>query len=129
MIQDLQLLQTAAYKQSLTQCIHCGLCLQACPTYLVFGTEMDSPRGRIALMRAASDSLISPEEFKDGLSQHIMLCLACRSCETACPSGVQYSVLIEEACIVVEHNRTPALAERILRWVGTSQLMSRTRIA
>jgi glycolate oxidase iron-sulfur subunit len=123
MIQDIQLLQSEEYQKKLTQCIHCGLCLQACPTYAVFGTEMDAPRGRISLMRAASQGRIGLEDFKDAFSRHIMLCLACRACETACPSGVQYGALVETARIVVEHNRQPGFIERGLRWFGTQQLM------
>lgn len=124
MIQDLELLRTPEYKKKLNQCIHCGLCLQACPTYSVFGTEMDAPRGRIALMRAASEGKIELEEFTGVFNHHIQLCLACRSCETACPSGVQYGSLVEQARIVVEHNRKPGVAERFLRWVGTKKLMT-----
>ena len=124
MIQDLDALRTTDYQKKLSQCIHCGLCLQACPTYAVFGVEMDSPRGRIALMKAASEGRIAPDEFKDAFTRHIMLCLACRACETACPSGVQYGALVEEARIVVEHNRRIGWAERFLRWVGTQQLMT-----
>ena len=123
MIQDIELLQTEAYRNKLAQCIHCGLCLQACPTYAVFGTEMDAPRGRIAMMRAVSQERISFEDFQTAFIPHISLCLACRSCETACPSGVLYGTLVETARIVIEHNRTPGLAERFLRWLGTHQLM------
>ncbi|MEI2776456.1 MAG: (Fe-S)-binding protein [Tetrasphaera sp.] len=71
----------------LDQCIHCGLCLSACPTYAVNQLEMDSPRGRIALMRGAADGRIGLE---GAFQAHIDLCLGCRACETACPSGVQY---------------------------------------
>ncbi len=123
MIQDLRLLQTEDYRRKLAQCIHCGLCLQACPTYLVFGTEMDSPRGRITLMHLVSEGLVAPEDFRQVFSRHISLCLACRSCETACPSGVQYGALVEQARIVVERNRKPGFAERFLRWIGTRQIM------
>lgn len=123
MIRDLDLLQTADYQKKLAQCIHCGLCLQACPTYNVFGTEMDSPRGRIALMSAASRGELEPVEFHTAFTEHINLCLACRACETACPSGVQYGALVEGARIVVEQNRSPGLAERFLRWIGVRQLM------
>lgn len=125
MINDLKLMQTPEYKKMLAQCIHCGLCLQACPTYAVFGTELDAPRGRIALMRAASEERISLEDFKQVLTPHITLCLACRSCETACPSGVQYGALVETARVVVEHNRQPGVAERFLRWFGTQQMMTK----
>jgi glycolate oxidase iron-sulfur subunit len=123
MIQDLELLKTPDYKRKLTQCVHCGLCLPACPTYAVFGTEMDGPRGRITLMRAASESKIGFEDFRRAFTPHILLCLACRSCETACPSGVQYGALLETARVVVEHNRRPGFGERFMRWLGTKQIM------
>lgn len=74
------------------QCIHCGLCLATCPTYIMTGDENDAPRGRIYLMRAVTDGrlAVGPEVRK-----HLELCLDCRACETACPSGVQYARLIE----------------------------------
>ena len=73
-------------------CVHCGLCTSACPTYLETGNENDSPRGRIYLMRAVTDGRI---EMSPTVERHLELCLDCRSCETACPSGVQYGRLIE----------------------------------
>lgn len=73
-------------------CVHCGLCTSACPTYLETGNENDSPRGRIYLMRAVTDGRI---ELTDKVTRHLDLCLDCRSCETACPSGVEYGRLIE----------------------------------
>jgi len=73
-------------------CVHCGLCTAACPTYLQTGNENDSPRGRIYLMRAVTDGRL---ELTDSVKGHLDLCLDCRSCETACPSGVQYGRLIE----------------------------------
>ncbi len=123
MIQDITLLRSPEYQKKLAQCIHCGLCLQACPTYLQFGTEMDAPRGRIALMRAAYDERLELEDIQAGFSQHINLCLACRSCETACPSGVQYGTLVESARVVVERNRRIPPAERLMRWLGIGMLM------
>jgi glycolate oxidase iron-sulfur subunit len=73
-------------------CVHCGLCTSACPTYLETGDENDSPRGRIYLMRAVTDGRL---ELGENVKRHLDLCLDCRSCETACPSGVQYGRLIE----------------------------------
>jgi glycolate oxidase iron-sulfur subunit len=111
------------YRELLDQCAHCGLCLEACPTYAIFGTEMDAPRGRIAMMRAAVDGRISHEEFLDTFAEHITLCLECRACETACPSGVQYGKLIEGARVDLEEMREPGALERFIKWVGMEQLM------
>jgi len=73
-------------------CVHCGLCTSACPTYVELGDENDSPRGRIYLMRAVTDGKI---ELNNEVRGHLDLCLDCRACESACPSGVQYGKLIE----------------------------------
>ncbi len=78
--------------ETFLDCIHCGLCTAACPTYLETGNENDSPRGRIYLMRAVVDQRI---ELSDAVKGHLDLCLDCRSCESACPSGVQYGRMIE----------------------------------
>jgi glycolate oxidase iron-sulfur subunit len=76
----------------LLDCIHCGLCTAACPTYVETGNENDGPRGRIYLMRAVTDGRL---ELSQRVERHLELCLDCRACETACPSGVQYGKLIE----------------------------------
>lgn len=83
------------------ECIHCGLCLQACPTYIELGREADSPRGRIYLMRAQQRGVMTVSE---SFVQHISACLDCRGCESACPSGVPYGELVEKAREVIEHN-------------------------
>src|SRR6478609_2579156 len=78
--------------QRFLDCVHCGLCTAACPTYVVNGNENDSPRGRIYLMRGVTDGRL---ELSSEVRRHLELCLDCRACETACPSGVQYGKLIE----------------------------------
>jgi glycolate oxidase iron-sulfur subunit len=95
----------------LDRCVHCGLCLNACPTYRELGVEMDSPRGRIYQMNQVSAGLaIGPSYI-----EHIELCLACRACETACPSGVQYGRLVEAARSEIEAKRPRPWSERLLR--------------
>src|SRR5215467_7548890 len=74
-------------------CIHCGLCLSSCPTYRVLGSEMDSPRGRIYLMRAYEEGRA---KTTDSFVEHMFRCLDCRACETACPSGVHFGHMMEE---------------------------------
>ncbi|HEV2970757.1 MAG TPA: (Fe-S)-binding protein [Pirellulales bacterium] len=82
------------------ECVHCGLCTAACPTYAELGNENDSPRGRIYLMRAVTDGRL---ELTSEVRRHLELCLDCRACETACPSGVQYGKLIEPFRVAMEH--------------------------
>ncbi|MEW5977436.1 MAG: (Fe-S)-binding protein [Acidobacteriota bacterium] len=81
------------------ECVHCGLCLQACPTYLELGKEADSPRGRLYLMRSLERGKTA---FSNSFVQHISACLDCRACESACPSGVPYGELVERAREVIE---------------------------
>lgn len=80
-------------------CVHCGLCTASCPTYVETGNENDSPRGRIYLMRAVRDERL---ELNHEVRRHLELCLDCRACETACPSGVQYGKLIEPFRVSME---------------------------
>ena len=93
---------------ALGACVHCGLCLASCPTYVELGEEADSPRGRIHLMSALELGRLSPTSE---LIRHLDLCLGCRACETACPSGVRYGSLIEAARPYVEAHRP-----RLARW-------------
>jgi glycolate oxidase iron-sulfur subunit len=92
--------------------VHCGFCLPACPTYVLWGREADSPRGRIYLMKAALDARAPIDE---GFVRHIDACLGCMSCVTACPSGVQYDRLIEATRPQVEAARTRPLLDRWYR--------------
>jgi len=97
----------------LYQCVHCGLCLNECPTYRTLQLEPESPRGRIHLVKAAADGRI---ELNERFKEHIYLCLLCRACETACPSGVQYGRIAETAR---EHLGPPGspLARTVLNFV------------
>jgi glycolate oxidase iron-sulfur subunit len=101
----------APRREDLDRCVHCGLCLNACPTYRELGVEMDSPRGRIyQMVQVANGAPIT-----DAYREHIDLCLACRGCETACPSGVKYGRLIEAARADIEQRTPRPLFTRIAR--------------
>jgi glycolate oxidase iron-sulfur subunit len=93
-------------------CVHCGFCLPTCPTYLTLGNEMDSPRGRLYLMRVAAEGRIG---MSDTFVKHMSLCLVCRACETACPSGVQFGNLMEAARGQVTRKYAYSPSERLLR--------------
>ena len=96
----------------LFDCVHCGLCLEACPTYIVTRAEMDSPRGRIYLMKSLAEGRL---ELDSDAVRHLDLCLGCRGCETACPSGVHYGRLIEDARAYVERHHRRGPLDRIRR--------------
>jgi glycolate oxidase iron-sulfur subunit len=85
----------AAEEQKLLACIHCGLCLEACPTYVITGDENDGPRGRLYLMRAVGEGRLS--SASQSFERHIDRCLGCRACEQVCPAGVEYGHLLEAA--------------------------------
>ncbi len=91
-------------------CVHCGLCTASCPTYVITGNENDGPRGRIYLMRSVTDGRL---ELGNEVRRHLELCLDCRACETACPSGVQYGKLIEPFRVAMEQ---PGTARKTDDW-------------
>jgi glycolate oxidase iron-sulfur subunit len=93
-----------------TRCIHCGLCLEACPTFVVTGNEVESPRGRIYLVRQADEGKL---DWTEDVKPHLDLCLGCRACETACPSGVQYGEILELARDEIERLK-PQRAKSLL---------------
>jgi glycolate oxidase iron-sulfur subunit len=104
----------------LDKCVHCGLCLNACPTYRELRVEMDSPRGRIYQMAQVASGAVG---INPSYVEHIDLCLACRACETACPSGVQYGRLVEAARAEIELKTRRTRHARLLRHIVFRNLL------
>lgn len=96
----------------LRSCVHCGLCLGACPTYRELGNENDSPRGRLYIMKSLAEGRLEPTP---NVTRHLDLCLDCRACETACPSGVQYGAILEPAREALLKANPPGVFEKLLR--------------
>ncbi|GAC1490156.1 MAG: heterodisulfide reductase-related iron-sulfur binding cluster [Candidatus Limnocylindrales bacterium] len=109
----------------ISRCVHCGLCLPTCPTFAELGVEMDSPRGRIRLMKSVWDGRI--DVTRDGFDEHMYKCRDCRAGATACPSGVEFGKLREGARSQVEAARHRPPQERLLRWIVFHQLITRPR--
>ncbi|HKO94547.1 MAG TPA: heterodisulfide reductase-related iron-sulfur binding cluster [Polyangiaceae bacterium] len=120
-------------RKLIDECVHCGFCLPACPTYQSWGQEMDSPRGRIYLMKAHSEGRVA---LSGTIVEHFDRCLGCLACVTACPSGVKYDVLIEQTRAEIERSVPRSFWDRMfrallfalfphpvrLRWLGLLQL-------
>jgi glycolate oxidase iron-sulfur subunit len=100
------------YREQISDCVHCGFCLPACPTYASWGNEMDSPRGRIDLMKGVHDGVI---QLDASVVAHFDACLGCMACVTACPSGVQYDLLIESTRAKVEDAAPRSPLDRAFR--------------
>ena len=110
--------------EGVNSCVHCGLCLASCPTFSELGTEMDSPRGRIFLIKSLAEGRIG---LTDSTVDHLSLCLDCRACETVCPAGVPYGQLIEAAKAEIERQRPGHLARRGFRWMNFGLLLGHRR--
>lgn len=110
----------APHNSDLYKCVHCGFCLQACPTYLETGLESESPRGRIALMKAVNEGRL---DMSPSVVGHWDLCLQCRACELACPSGVEYGKLMEATRAQVEQHTKRSFTERTARSIGYKTLL------
>ncbi len=105
-----------AEEQKLLACIHCGLCLEACPTYVITGDENDGPRGRLYLMRAVGEGRLASDSM--AFERHIDRCLGCRACEQVCPAGVEYGQLLEAARgVLFESGAKRGVSYRLLRVV------------
>ena len=111
--------EDAPSDQDMYRCVHCGLCLSACPTYMELGVETESPRGRIALMKAVNEGRLN---VNSTVMRHWDLCIQCRACEVACPSGVPYGRLMESTrasvAPVIRRTKSRRLAQMIgFQWV------------
>jgi glycolate oxidase iron-sulfur subunit len=106
--------------EKVATCVHCGLCLEACPTYRELRVEMDSPRGRIYLMKGLLEGKLAATE---PVLNHLDRCLDCRACETACPSGVEYAEILERTRAVLQPHRRLGLGGRLARWFAFSLLL------
>lgn len=104
----------------LYRCVHCGLCLNECPTYLETGLETESPRGRIALMRARHEGRVG---LTADVITHWKRCLQCRACEAACPSGVPYGRMMEATRAQLATERSTGPVGRLLRWAALEQVL------
>src|SRR5215212_12106185 len=112
-----ELLADPDFKEServVRTCVHCGFCTATCPTYVLLGDELDSPRGRIYLMKEMLEKNQPPTQE---VVKHIDRCLSCLACMTTCPSGVNYMHLVDQARVRIEQQYQRPLAERALRSV------------
>jgi glycolate oxidase iron-sulfur subunit len=104
----------------LAQCVHCGLCLPDCPTYLVTGNENESPRGRIHLIQALEEGRVEPNA---AYRQHLELCLVCRNCESVCPSGVHFGRIMEAGRVRLYERTELPWQQRLFRWLAFRALL------
>jgi glycolate oxidase iron-sulfur subunit len=113
-------LSVAPSPADLSQCVHCGLCLPNCPTYLLTGYEAESPRGRIHLIAALNEGRV---EANDAYRQHLELCLVCRNCESVCPSGVPFGRIMEAGRAQLYERARLSVGERLFRRLAFKELL------
>ena len=109
----------------LRKCVHCGFCTATCPTYQLLGDELDSPRGRIYLVK----QLLEGAPVTARTQTHLDRCLTCRACETTCPSGVRYGRLVDIGRRLVDERVSRPITERIKRWALLAVIPHRARFA
>src|ERR1700683_963060 len=114
-----------ASEKILRSCVHCGFCTATCPTYLLLGDELDSPRGRIYLIK---DMLENDRPATAEVVKHIDRCLSCLSCMTTCPSGVHYMHLVDHARVHIERTYVRPLPERLLPTLLAKRVASPRRL-
>src|SRR4051812_4053793 len=114
-------------RTGLDACVHCGFCLQACPTYVVLEDENDSPRGRLLLMRSLLEGTLSTDD--ESVRGHLDRCLGCRACETVCPSGVPYGHLLEATRATLTRSHPLPLGARVLLGVFARRWLMRVAMA
>ena len=119
------LLGEAPAGEDLGRCVHCGLCVNACPTYLVTGLELDSPRGRIHTAKLIEEGR---SELTPSIQDHWELCLQCRACEAVCPSGVPYGRIQEQARAQLDHAAPSGRGQRHLRRLVLRNVVARPRV-
>ena len=110
-------------EELLKQCVHCGMCLSACPTYRITGQEMSSPRGRLWMMRAVGEGTL--DLLDPAFDEQMYQCLNCRACEAVCPSGVQYGALVESARSQLEQHRPRPVWQRAVRKAAVGWLFAK----
>src|SRR3954471_18074607 len=117
--------QTAESNKILRACVHCGFCTATCPTYVLGGDELDSPRGRIYLIK---DMLEHERRASADVVKHVDRCLSCLACMTTCPSGVHYMHLVDHARVHIEQTYRRPLLDRLIRTALAFVLPDNTRL-
>ena len=122
---DIKTLFRQSNFDNILKCVHCGLCLDYCPTYRELDDEKDSPRCRLFLMRGLWEGKL---ELENSVIEPLSRCLDCRACESACPSGVPYAELLEKTRGIILENKNQTFKERILRKIFLKSIFCSTNL-